>query len=90
MIVHIQNTASKMNNDEKELDKNMHQIISMVAKKKMAGFSFYSKMKDNYDKVPSFYCKPQNSKPLFDRLEQTPVVKKIKTEKNVCKLVFLV
>lgn len=56
----------------------------------MAGFSFYSKMKDNYDKVPSFYCKPQNSKPLFDRLEQTPVVKKIKTEKNVCKLVFLV
>lgn len=40
MIVHIQNTASKMNNDEKELDKNMHQIISMVAKKKDGRFQF--------------------------------------------------
>lgn len=55
----------------------------------MAGFSFYSKMKDNYDKVPSFYCKPQNSKPLFDRLEQTPVVKKIKTEKKSWLISFL-
>lgn len=34
MIVHIQNTANQMNNDEKELDKNMQQIIRMVAKKR--------------------------------------------------------